>query len=166
MSPEVIFLGAGTFLVCLAAHVILWRLRRPHRHALALLAVFFMGGASLLSLERVIFHLGIENWIAVALLHFAMSCGYIQLYPASQAQSPSVTILLAVKKSMPRGMSEAEIVSLINPGKIFHDRIEDLTASGLVTGQNGTLALTARGRAFIRPFMIYRALLGIPEGKG
>ena len=156
MPAEILFSGIGTFFTCLAFHVILWRFYHPKRHALALFGVFFTGGAFVMT----VFHL---FSVPAMFLHAALSCGYIQLYPACQAQSPSVTILKAVGE---RPMTEAEIRSLLDPEKTFQNRIEDLTASGLVKEQNGKLSLSERGRAFILPFIVYRRLLGIPEGKG
>lgn len=167
MHGNVLLLGLGLFGFCLATHVILWRFYRPRHHVLALMTLFFIGGLILLWGVRAAFDsLSGADGVAIALLHIALSCGYIQLYPASQAQSPSVTILIAVKKSMPRGMSESEIGSLLNPEMTFHDRIEDLVAAGLIRDGNEKLALTDRGRAFILPFIYYRRMLGIPEGKG
>ena len=100
MPPTVLFLGVSAFLLCLSAHVMLWRFCRPRHELPVLLLLFFLGGLLLLfvlrgSLSRI-------DWLATFLLHLALSCGYIQLYPASQAESPSVTLLTTVSRSMPR----------------------------------------------------------------
>ena len=167
MPAAVLFLGMTAFLFSLTLHVILWRLRRPRHHVLALLTLFFIAGIFLLfSLGFFFGPLSGTDQLAALLLYAALSCGYIQLYPASQANSPSVAILTAVRKSMPRGMSESEIRSLLDPEQTFHDRVDDLVISGLMTEAGGKLSLTGRGRAFILPFIVYRRLLGVPEGKG
>ena len=164
MPAVVLLLGVSIFSLCLVGHIIVWRFHRPRHDARVLFALFFMGGIALLS--GFFGSLSGTDWMANVLLHVAMSCGYIQLYPASQANSPSVTILKAVSQSMPHGMNEAEIRSLLDLEKNFQERIEDLLVSGLMIRENGRLSLTKRGRAFIVPFIYYRRMLGIPEGKG
>lgn len=159
-------MGLGIFAICMTLHVLLWRIYQPKRHLVALLSLFFLGGAVLFFALQIFFKLSFPDALAVALLHTALSCGYIQLYPASQAQSPSVTILTTVKKSMPHGMTENEIRSLLNTEMTFQDRVEDLMAAGLVQHEKKGLSLTKRGRGFILPFIYYRRMLGIPEGKG
>ena len=167
MPVHVLFLGISTFGICLAAHVLLWRFHPPHHHVPALFALFSIGGMLLLCTVRIHFDfLSGTDWTAVVLLHAAMSSAYIQLYPAGQARSPSAALLIAVGQSMPRGMNEAEIRHLLDPEKAFHERLKDLAVSGLIRNENGKLSLTARGRAFILPFLYYRRMLGIPEGKG
>jgi hypothetical protein len=166
MSLAVLVLGIAIFLLCLLLHILLWRSLRPQKHIPALLAIFFGAGALLVFLAASGLNLSHADAFAVLLLHVAISCGYIQLYPASQADSPSVIILSAVQDAMPQGLSESELQALIQTKNAFQGRVDDLVFSGLVADKNGTLSLTDRGRAFILPFMIYRRLLGIPEGKG
>ena len=166
MPAAVLFLGISTFLVSLTGHVLLWRRRRPRHQLPALLAIFFIVGPLWLAAFHNFFGpLSDTDWLAAALLHLAMSCGYIQLYPASQGNSPSVTILTAVHESMPLGMTEAEIRALLDTEKAFQDRIDDLVLSGLVQDGKGKLSLTDKRRTFIFPFIYYRRLLAIPEGK-
>jgi len=194
MTAHVILLGIGSFSVCLLFHVILWQFRRPYHHALALFGIFFLGGGFLLMVSAFLMRsLSGTDWLAIGLMHVALSCGYIQLYPASQANSPSVTLLMAVRKSMPAGLTDEDIHALFETRSAVHppsqktpeggglplrgcrplsswgglqDRVEELVVSGLVQDEAGQLSLTHRGRAFISPFIYFRKMLGIPEGKG
>ena len=167
MKSEVILLAFGVFFVSLAGHIVVWRIRHPRRHALALF-VFFSIPASLMiwAISRVLDSLSGTDLFAIALMYTAVSSAYIQLYPASQAQSPSMKLLSMVQKSMPHGMTEDEIRVSFDSAQIFQARVDDLLHAGLLRREDGFIALTGKGRAFIWPFIFYRRLLGIPEGKG
>lgn len=99
-------------------------------------------------------------------MHAALSCAYIQVYPASQADSPSFKILLLVRKSMPAGMTQREIRAIFNSKVLLEDRLQDLTHAGLIKEYESNLELTQKGHALILPFMILRRLIGLPMGKG
>lgn len=167
MKFGILLAGFGLFFSCLVVHIIFWRLRHPRHHALALVSIFFIPAVAILStllftcpkLQRI-------DLFAIGLLHAAVSCAYIQLYPASQASSPSMKILRTIHKSMPRGMAAVEIQSVFDPVQVFDARVEDLYHSGLLSKKDSEVTITARGRAFIVPFIFYRKLLGIPPGNG
>ena len=108
---------------------------------------------------------GIELF-AVALLHAALSFAYIQVYPASQAQSPSLKILLLVGKAMPAGLAGSEIQAQFKPAELLEERIQDLIDAGLVHEENGFLELTPSGRAMVFPFVVLRTALGLSAGAG
>lgn len=103
---------------------------------------------------------------AAGLLHAALSSAYIQVYPASQADSPSLRVLLLVGTSMPVGMTENEIQASFNEDALLESRIQDLVESGLVTESRGKLELSAEGRFLITPFILLRRMLGLEAGKG
>lgn len=167
MKPSILLAGVGLFLLSLFVHVVIWRFWHPRRHALALFIIFIM------PLFLLAFALSIVwttfQWLdfaSVALLHLALSFAYIQTYPAVQALSPSLRILILVRASMPAGMKEAEIFECFDSKQILDDRIHDLTISHLASETNGVLEITAKGRLFILPFLALRKILGLAPGKG
>ena len=166
MKPEILAFGFSSFLICFILHIFIWRLYHPHRHALALLGVFFLPLAALIPLVGFLRALAGVELFAVALLHAALSCAYIQVYPASQAQSPSFKILLFVGKAMPAGLAELEIQAQFKPAELLEERIQDLIDAGLVREENGFLELTPSGRVMIFPFVVFRAALGLSAGAG
>ncbi len=167
IHPNILLLGIGLFAGCLIAHVLLWRIRHPRNHALALIGVFFGLGGGLLVLIRFVCPMlsGIDLF-ALALLHISLSCTYIQIYPASQADSPSLKILVIVGRSMPAGMTEAEIQKHFAPEDLFTARIRDLLAVGQVRRDGDKLVLTSKGIVLVKPFMALRKILGLSAGKG
>lgn len=104
--------------------------------------------------------------LAIALLHIAISCAYIQVYPASQADSPSFKILLLIQKSIPNGITEREIQAVFLSQKLLDDRIQDLIDSGLIQEKASTLELTSKGKTFLFPFVFLRKILGYAKGEG
>ena len=167
LKPQILLAALSIFLFCLAFHIILWRLRHPKRHALTLLLTFFVP-LFLVALFMIMFRIDVAwpTLAAVGLLHAAISCAYIQVYPASQADSPSLKVLLLVGKSMPVGMTENEIQASFNEVALLEARIQDLIDSGLAAESGGKLELSPRGRLLITPFILLRRMLGLDAGKG
>lgn len=155
------------FFVCLVLHVVAWHVRRPKRHATALLAIFLIPCAVfVLASKGLCPDLPWPDLFAIALLHVALSFAYIQIYPASQADSPSLKMIMLVDKAMPQGLTEAEIRAQFDPNDLFDARIHDLLGAGLVQRQGERLALTRSGESLIKPFLLLRKVLGLPAGKG
>lgn len=87
-------------------------------------------------------------------------------YPASQAVCPSLTILLIVARSMPRGCSQEEIQGYFNNTMLLDTRFQDLVDAKLAKEVDGSFSLTTRGIIVIRLFSFYRRLLGLQIGEG
>lgn len=166
MKPSLLFTGFGLFFLCLFVHIIIWRFRHPRRHGLALFMIFVMPIFNLAILRLLYPFFTWLDFASIALLHLAMSFAYIQTYPAVQALSPSLRILILVRNSMPAGIKEADILEFFNSKQILEDRIHDLTVSHLASETNGALQITTKGRLFIWPFLLLRKILGLPPGKG
>jgi len=148
-------------------HILLWRLKRPNRHALSLLFIFIIiPGVFLASVGMLSENISWTEVCGIFLLHASLSFAYIQVYPASQADSPSFKILLHVGKSMPQGMTAGEIQALFPAAVLLDARIEDLVRATLVSEKDGKLSLTKQGELLIRPFIYLRQILGLPAGEG
>ncbi len=167
MKSSILFGGAGLFFLCLCFHVAIWRFWHPRRQGLALFSIFLTPvfvltiGCSVLPTS-----FSWPDLASVILLHLSMSFAYIQTYPAVQALSPSLRILILVQTSMPTGMKEIEILQSFPVKEILDDRIHDLIASRLTSETNKVLEITLKGRLFILPFLALRKILGLPPGKG
>ncbi len=159
MKPTVFLFAFGMFATCLLAHVIWWRWKKPNRDALALLTLFLTPAFFLAITGRI-------DLIAAALLHTALSVAYILLYPASQADSPSLRILLRVERAKPLGLTGREIQNFFHDDELFDARIRDLVEAGLAEKKGTRLALTRKGHGFFLPFLLLRKVLGLTPGKG
>lgn len=103
---------------------------------------------------------------AVALLHFSLTCAYLQTYPVLQALSPSLLILLIVGDAGPEGLSEKEVLSHFGPKQLLEDRIEDLLDANLAYESGSSLQLTTTGQLTVFLLTNLRKILGLPPGQG
>ena len=166
MNPFVLCCGFSLFFFCLALHVIVWRWHHPRQHALALLSVFVVPllgfGAFFLGWH----HGALLDVAAIGLLHMALACAYIQIYPAVQAFSPTLVILLLVDKSMPSGATREGLSARLDDRFLLGERIADLVDAKLVREADNQLALAPRGYKLIQFFIVFRRMLGLGLGKG
>ncbi len=167
LKSSVLLISLFLFFFSHSLHILIWRFGRPRNDALVLVLVFL---APLLILPllagNVAQGLDAVDFAAICLLQIALGCAYIQIYPASQAQSPSLKIMMIVDRGMPAGVTEENIRKSFRQETLFDERLDDLLLSGLVENTNGQLQLTPRGRQFIFPFLLIRKWVGLPFGEG
>lgn len=106
------------------------------------------------------------DFIAVMLLYVSLSVAYVQTYPAVQALSPSLRILLFVGDAASRGLSEEELLVRFNRKQLLEDRIQDLIKGGFVRESTGQLEITPKGSLLLFPGLFLRKLLGLTAGRG
>lgn len=166
MNSRIFLLASALFLFCLLIHILIWRSRRPPRDAPAILFIFLFAGPLLFILSsKLLFAIATQNIFAVLLLHLSLSCAYIQIYPASQADSPSLRILILVNRA-PQGLTEQEIRNSFNEEDLLEARLEDLIMTGLIARKGTELSLTSKGKGIIVPFIMIRRILGLKLGEG
>ena len=102
----------------------------------------------------------------MCLLYTALSFSYIQVYPASQADSPSFRILYLIGGSGKEGLSPDQILLKLGEGNLFDSRIRDLEEAGWIKQEYRVLSITPKGRRLLFPFLWLRGALGLPLGKG
>ena len=72
------------------------------------------------------------NWLSVYLLHFAFASAYILSYPAVEAVSPSLAIVLMIGGSNMQGIAHKDLLPLFDDETVLEPRIKDLMEAGLV----------------------------------
>lgn len=172
MSFNVIAIPALAFLLCLVIHAAVWRIRYPKNRPAALFLIFMAlplttGAAwGLLSSEDILPGpgFGIEEWLAAALLELAFASAYILTYPAFEALSPSLAIVLLVGSS--GGMKKRELEGFFSDEVLLEPRVKDLLDSNLAGMRQGSLFITAKGRLLAGFFVFMRAFLGLRKGGG
>jgi hypothetical protein len=154
--------GGALFLAGLALHVVLWRLRPPKSHALALIAVFAAPALAYAAARG-----ASERTAAVLLLYAALAAAYAQTYPAAQAESPTLSIAALLARA-PGGMTRAELRARLRAEGLVRERVQDLLHAGLLVpgGAKDSLRLSPKGTALLPPFRLFRRALGLAEGKG
>lgn len=167
LKSQVLLIAFFVFLFSHSLHILIWRFGRPRNDAIVL-AFVFLAPLFILPLlaGNIAQGLNAADFAAICLLQISLACAYIQIYPASQAQSPSLKIMMIVESGMPAGVTEEQIRKSFRQESLFDERLDDLLLSGLVEEVNGRLQLTARGRQFITPFLMIRKAVGLPFGEG
>lgn len=170
MKFTILCVAFTVFLVCLSVHVLHWRFKKPQNDIVALFFTFVLiPGIVIILLPIISTHFKMSFFpgysllerVAIYLLHFAISGIYISSYPAAQANSPSLQILLMFKKSGNNGLTKSEILSGFDHVSILGARMKDLVDTSLLKQKNGGYELTFRGRLFIGVFVFYRTALGL-----
>lgn len=159
--------GLTTFVITLCAHVAWWRWRRPRSDLRGLIVVFIVVPLVLGCLVwwsvRPFDHVDL---LGAMLLHLALASAYIQTYPAAQAASPSLQILLALGAHRADGLTPDELSARFTQSHLVGARVDDLLANGLLRRVEGGYALTGSATRLVRFFVAFRTLLGLSEKGG
>ncbi len=174
MSAYVFLSGLLLFLACLCVHIILWHMRYPRNRAGALFIIFFFIPVLAAALSFILVKQGIltyslsfksAEWLAAFLLHFALSSAYIMTYPAVEAVSPSLVLVLLIGESG-GGLTHKDLAGVFADDILLNPRINDLRDMNLIGESGGGLCLTLKGRLLIHFFVLYRSFIGLPVGRG
>lgn len=173
ITPLVIISAITVFSLSFAAHVYIWKVFRPARQAVLLAALFFAMPALVFfalffwarqgAVER--FAASASNLLYALILDYVLAGGYLLSYPAAQASSPSLRVVLALS-STPDGMTGDQLRALFSEKELFWDHLARLEQEGLVVNTGGRWTASPRGLRAAGFFARYRSLLGLPEGNG
>ena len=164
---RVFVLGAAGFLSAFFIHIAVWRLKKPAKEITGLVFIFIGLPAIiypflLLALDQG--QLSRANLVFSFLLEILLALSYIMTYPAIQAPSPSLRIILAASK-FSSGLSAEDIRKLF-PEEFLVNCAKDLAREGWVCLREERITLSPSGRLVSGFFSVYRALLKLPPGEG
>lgn len=175
MTFSILAASSLIFFICLCLHIVIWRWWHPKRRVVALFLLFII-----LPLLFIIGYVGLERlvvvpsvlsfarveWLSIYLFHLAFSSAYILSYPAIEAVSPSLAILLMIGDSIPHGVVHDDLLHVFDDEVVLEPRLKDLIEAGLIIKSADYLMVTSRGSTFVKCFILLRRLLGLPIGKG
>lgn len=160
-----VFWAINLIFLAFVVHVMIWRTRRPPNSGVALLIIFMIIG--LIAIALFFFwswrHGSEINGPALTqtvLLYFAGMAGYINTYPAIEADSPSLLLAYELRLAGSVGLTKSEIMARFNDDFVFLPRLQNLIDEKIVETVDGRLLLTAKGRAIARIFFGFRCLTG------
>src|SRR2546428_3021171 len=161
---ELLIDGLGVFALCLALHVIVWRVRQPtsYRAWLPALVVVFGPVAAIIAWFMT---QALLPFAAVFLLHGTFAAVYVIGYTLISAFSPSIELLKLLDRT-PAGITTSSLRLPKLAGALTGERIDNLTASGLVQQNGGRLQLGPRGVTMTRLVLLYRHAIGLRDGEG
>ena len=165
MPVRVLVVAFASVALSMTAHIVWWRVKRPRADIGAIFGVFLVAPALAYASMAVAAALHLIPMTPAQLLlslglHAAVSCAYVQTYPAMQAQSPTLYILLAVGRA-PGGLDDAGVARSLDPAALVGERAEDLLRNGLVVRQGGRIVASRAGHLMARSFAAYRRWLGL-----
>jgi hypothetical protein len=172
VSPNIILYGFGIFFACLITHIVIWRIRVPKNDALILFILFLFIPSAIVICTKVFYvqiipvSLSGMEIALVLLLNFALSAIYISSYPAAQAASPSLKILLIIESARDKRMTAEEIFKYFENQKIILTRINELVDYNLVIKDQDRFSLKPFAMKLVSLYIFYRWLLGLPVGRG
>ena len=155
-----------SYAACHAWHVMAWRRRSVSRQSLGLALIFF-AAPSMAALGVWMAFGGNSTWLAPCVVHALLAANYIAIYPALQASSPTLQILLLLKNE-PAGLPAEVILAKLATSAVMADRVADLLRSELVRQSHpgGKLDLSWRGNLLATFFASYRQIVGLARGAG
>lgn len=169
MTPDIFIISGLLFALSISVHVLVWRLNPACRKTASLFAIFILtpmaAHGALYAFGPAAGPGGAPSVILASyLLNLAVSSAYVLTYPALEALSPSLVIVLLLGGS--GVLRRGDLIRVFHEGVLLGPRIEDLKKDGLVSESDGVLALTGKGMALSRFFAFFRAFLGLDRGRG
>ena len=166
--------AAGLFLLAFAAQAVIWRRRRPRAQYTGLLGLY-LGAFVLVTAGLVAARLACAeaaralpqaplDYATFALLYVGLVLAFGTTYSAVQADSPTMSVLLAVEATGGRGLGLAELLDRFTDRVLVVPRLDDLVAGGLARLRDGRYVIAPRGVLFARTFVLFRRLLGFERG--
>jgi len=166
--------GLLALAVLIAAHVVIWRARRPSGEYAALAVL----GAGVLAVALTTFRItavslgSASGWLPRSPIEYVTAIGlyaalflsYVTTYSAVQADSPTMTILLLIERARAAGCTRAELRARLDDRVLVLPRLDDLVAGNLVRLDHGRYVVTSRGTLMIAPHIRFRRWLMMEKG--
>ena len=166
--------AAGLFLLAFVSQAVIWRRRRPRAQYAGLVGLY-LGAFALATAGLVAARLGRAealralplaplDYATFALLYVGLVAAFGTTYSAVQADSPTMSVLLAIEATGGRGLGLAELLDRFTDRVLVHPRLDDLVRGGLARLRDGRYVIAPRGVLFARTFVLFRRLLGFGRG--
>jgi hypothetical protein len=156
--------GVGLFVLALAAHVILWKVRLPKHHTPTLLGIFSM--VLLMCFPLALFQgFPLLEILHASLLFVSLSLCYVITYSAIEGDSPTLSLMRFVAEKPTQGRTLQEIDSFFTARPFIRARISALLHSSLVREENGRYLIHGSPSLPFRLILGFRRIYGeIPKG--
>ena len=164
---NVLVITLSSFVFAFLFHVALWRFYVPKREFKFLFWLF----SGLLFL--VLFYFKFYNEISfITIIHiiffyYSIVAVYLLTYTGLQATSPSFLMLMKLKISKQKGLTESDFLKSITNEKFIDFRLKEMAKSALVKESHcDKYVITEKGRKYLKVFLFYRNFFGIENTGG
>ncbi|MEW6386714.1 MAG: hypothetical protein AB1491_04270 [Thermodesulfobacteriota bacterium] len=164
---------AVTFLA-FALHLLIWKIRLPHRQMGAIVRIFLgalafsLGGAFLAGLVVPAWqpYLPGTPWeyLHITLFVLVVLMAYLITYTALEADSPTVVMVAMIRSAGPGGLEREKFERALSDDLLVVPRCRDLLRDGLACLEGDRYRLTGKGRFLARLFSHYRRVLDLGLG--
>lgn len=169
MTLDALTFGSMLFGMAFGIHVAWWRIARPADDFRALAVSFFVLPA-ILSAMALAAGIGVttaREAVAAVLVTIAAGAIYIMYYPAAQAASPSMLLVLEIHRGARRGgTTRAELNAAFDNELLCRQSIANLVHEHFADEAKGKLTVAPRGEFLLRMLNTWRGLLGLRYGSG
>ncbi len=170
---SVLFWGISVFIAVLAVHLIIWRIGVPRRQGRTLFLILVGVPMVVLPVLAWAQEKGVPVWFApqgiwdfvhILLLACMLSIAYVASYPALQADSPSLVMVMAIDRAEPEGVDKEYFRKKMNDEILIIPRIQDLLVDQMAVLEGDRYRLTPKGRRIAQFFSFYRYLVNMHKG--
>ena len=164
---NIILTAVVLFVISFLAHVIVWRIKKPNNHTVALLGIYilflivFVVFLKLTTFRIMNDYLDLAKFVSIYIM-FLMA--YVNSYSAIEAESPTFLIILLINQSGKKGMTKGEILGSLNNENLIIPRINDLLLSRAIIKKDTKLFINSPGILLVKLFIGFRKLLNLPKG--
>lgn len=157
LEPTV--LGAAWFALAILLHVLAWRWLAPRRELPWLFIILLGTPAAAWAIA--------SGHVRTFIVAASLSLAYIQTYPAAQARSPSLLILVAARRIAAHGCATRDdIAAAVQADVSLGARFSDLDRERLLEQTADGPRLTTSGRLLAGAFVAFRRVLNLSQGAG
>lgn len=163
---SVLLTGAGLFLASFLLQILIWRIRLPRRQTRAIFIIFLMVLAAFAAFQILIhgeqsrFELSPFESLYVIFVYISVLPAYIILYTMIEGESPSSLMLLALRASGSRGVTQKDFEAIITDEVLIWPRVRALEAGRHIILRDGRYLITPGGVRYMHTFMAPRYIMG------
>ena len=160
--------GFVLFLIGFAAHACWWRMARPLDDFRGLVICFLAGPVALAAGLWLLFpgQGSLRELAGCALVTLFNGAMYIMLYPAAQAASPTMLLVLRIAGAGTAGETREGLGAVLDGGTLSQKSIDNLVHERFADEVDGKLHIAPRGAFLLKFLTTWRGLLGLEYGSG
>jgi hypothetical protein len=163
---SVLLWGFILYGIALFLHVLIWRIRKPHRALITLLGVFVAvlvaGLAGLRFAGALILSAGIPvlsnggAYFHVLVFYLAMAFAYIVSYTLLEWDSPTLTTVMLIARAGKNGIEEADLFKVADKLTFIESRIQSLVNDKTIVEKDGRYLVAPGGlNVFLLRFILF-----------
>ena len=154
----------GLLALAFVAHLVIWRIRLPSNHTLALLIVFFLTPIAALAVPHGVsptrLMLDWAHWALIAMVYTPCALTYIGLYSMLEHRSPTLDLVEHVHAAPGGRVALEDLRAKASAAAMMETRLAHFEQGGVVRRDGDSLTLTRSGAVLAFLFNVTGNILG------